>query len=70
MLLKVGVELKLDDKTFDSTVLPKTLNLLKQNWFEIDDFPLNFFESFVSVFGLQITVTFGSVLGLQVTVGL
>jgi len=52
MLLKVGVELKLDDKTFDSTVLPKTLNLLKQNWFEIDDFLLNFFATFVSVLGV------------------
>jgi len=30
----------------------------------------NFFSTFLSVFGLQITVTFGSVLGLQVTVGL
>ena len=44
--------------------------LFKQSWFGIDDFLLNFFETFVSVFGLQIIVTFGSVLGLQVTVGL
>jgi len=44
--------------------------LFKQNWFGIDDFLLNFFATFVSVFGLQITVTFGSVLGLQVAVGL
>jgi len=36
--------------------------LFKQNWFGIDDFRLNFFATFVSVFGLQITVTFGSVL--------
>ena len=31
---------------------------------------MNFFATFVSVLGLQITVTFGSVLGLQITVGL
>jgi len=39
-------------------------------WFGSDDFLLNFFATFVSVLGLQITVTFGLVLGLQVTVGL
>ena len=44
--------------------------LFKQNWFGIDDFLLNFFSTFVSVLGLQITVTFGSVLGLQGTFGL
>jgi len=44
--------------------------LFKQNWFGIDDFLLNFFSTFVSVLGLQITVTFGSILGLQGTVGL
>ena len=42
----------------------------KQNWFGIDDFLLNFFATFVSVLGLQITATFGSVLGLQVNSGL
>jgi len=43
---------------------------VKQNWFGIDDFLLNFFATFVLVFGLQITVTFGSVLRLQVNTGL
>jgi len=32
--------------------------LFKQNWFGIDDFLLSFFATFVSVLGLQITVTF------------
>jgi len=44
--------------------------LLKQIWIGIDDFLLNFFATFASVLGLQITVTLASVLGLQVTVGL
>jgi len=44
--------------------------LLEQIWIGIDYFLLNFFATFASVFGLQITVPFGSVLGLQVTVGL
>jgi len=44
--------------------------LLKQIWIENADFLLNFFATFGSILGLQITVTFGSVLGLQVTVGL
>jgi len=38
--------------------------LFEQHWFGIDDFRLNFFATFVSVFGLQITV------GLQVNTGL
>ena len=44
--------------------------LFKQNWFGIDDFLLNFFATFISVLGLQITVTFGSVLGLRGNTGL
>ena len=44
--------------------------LLKQIWIGIDDFLLNFFATFNSILGLQITVTFGSVLGLRVTVGM
>jgi len=44
--------------------------LLKQIWIGIYSFLLNFFATFASVLGLQITVTFGSVLGRQVTVGL
>jgi len=43
---------------------------LKHNWIGIDYFLLNFFATFASGLGLQITVAFGSVLGLQVTVGL
>jgi len=43
---------------------------LKQSWIGIGDFLLNFFTTFGSVLGLQVTVTFGSVLVLQVTVGL
>ena len=39
---------------------------LDRNWY----FYLNFFATFGSVLGLQITVNFGSVLELQVTVGL
>jgi len=42
--------------------------LLKQIWIGIDDFLLNFFATFGSVLGLQITVTFGALLGLQITV--
>ena len=38
--------------------------MFKQNWFGIDDFLLNFFATFVSVLGLQVTV------GLQVNTGL
>ena len=45
-------------------------SLLKQILNGIADFLLNFFATFGSVLGPQITVTFGSVLGLQVTVGL
>jgi len=41
--------------------------LLKHIWIGIVYFLLNFFATFVSVLGLQITVTFGSVLGLQIT---
>jgi len=53
-----------------------TLTLQSQNvhklqiWIGIDDFLLNFFTTFGSILGLQITVTFGSVVGLQGTVGL
>jgi len=43
---------------------------LEHIWIGIDYFLLNFFASFGSILGLQITVTFGSVLGLHVTVGL
>jgi len=42
--------------------------LFKQNWFGIDDFLLNFFATFASVLGPQITVTFASALGPQITV--
>jgi len=38
--------------------------LFKQNWFGIDDFLLNFFATFVSDLGLQVTV------GLQLNTGL
>ena len=44
--------------------------LLKQIWIGIDYFLLNFFATFGSILGLQITATLGSVLGLKVTVGL
>jgi len=44
--------------------------LLKHIWIGIDYFRLNFFATFHSISGLQITVTFGSVLGLQVSSGL
>jgi len=43
---------------------------LKHIWIGIDYILVNFFATFGSNLGLQITVTFGSVLGLQVTVGL
>jgi len=42
----------------------------KEKWIGIDNFLLNFFATFDSTLGLQITVTFGSVLGLQVSTGL
>jgi len=44
--------------------------IVKQIWIGIDYFLLNFFATFASVLGLQITVTFVPDLGLQVTVGL
>jgi len=44
--------------------------LLKQIWIGIDYFLSNFFATFGSVLGLQITVTFRSVLGLRVNSGL
>jgi len=43
------------------------LFLLKQIWIGIDNFLLNFFATFDSVLGLQITVTFGSVLNCRLT---
>jgi len=43
-------------------------SLLKQILNGIADFLLNFFATFGSVLGPQITVTFGSVLGPQITV--
>jgi len=45
-------------------------SLLKHIWNGIDYFLLNFFTTFGSILGLEITVTFGSVLGLQVAVRL
>jgi len=44
--------------------------IIKQIWVGIHDFLFNFFATFGSIWGVQITVTFGSVLGLQVIGGL
>jgi len=39
--------------------------LFKHNWFPIDDFLLNFFATFGSVLGLQVTVRLQVNTGLQ-----